>query len=92
MHGCPQIPVFGQQTLVGREAALTAAAGKLEIIVGYCLAHSRRRFVNVVASFPEQCRYVLEVLGRARTTADRRSGTPGRYLCRRDCYLARWSL
>jgi transposase len=36
---------------------------KLEIIVGYCLAHSRRRFVNVVPSFPEPCRYVLEVLG-----------------------------
>ena len=35
---------------------------KLEIIVGYCLAHSRRRFVNVVPSFPEQCRYVLEAL------------------------------
>src|SRR5437763_11358179 len=31
---------------------------KLEIIVGYCLAHSRRRFVNVVPSFPEPCRYV----------------------------------
>jgi transposase len=36
---------------------------KLEIIVGYCLAHSRRRFVNVVSSFPEECRYVLEALG-----------------------------
>jgi hypothetical protein len=36
---------------------------KLEIIVGYCLAHSRRRFVNVVPSFPEPCRYVLEALG-----------------------------
>ena len=36
---------------------------KLEIIVGYCLAHSRRRFVNVVPSFPEECRYVLETLG-----------------------------
>jgi transposase len=36
---------------------------KLEIIVGYCLAHSRRRFVNVVLSFPEPCRYVLETLG-----------------------------
>jgi hypothetical protein len=35
---------------------------RLEIIVGYCLAPSRRRFVNVVPSFPEQCRYVLEVL------------------------------
>jgi len=36
---------------------------KLEIIVGYCLAHSRRRFVNVVPSFPEECRYVLETIG-----------------------------
>ncbi len=36
---------------------------KLEIIVGYCLAHSRRRFVNVAPSFPEPCRYVLETLG-----------------------------
>ena len=36
---------------------------KLEIIVGYCLAHSRRRFVNVVPNFPEACRYVLEALG-----------------------------
>ena len=36
---------------------------KLEIIVGYCLAHGRRRFVNVVPSFPEPCRYVLETLG-----------------------------
>jgi transposase len=33
---------------------------KLEIIVGYCLAHSRRRFVDVVSSFPGECRYVLE--------------------------------
>jgi len=36
---------------------------KLEIIVGYCLAHSRRRFVNVVPSFPQECCYVLEALG-----------------------------
>ena len=35
---------------------------KLEIIVGYCLAHSRRRFVNLVPNFPEPCRYVLENL------------------------------
>jgi transposase len=26
-------------------------------------AHSRRRFVNVVSSFPAECRYVLEALG-----------------------------
>ena len=36
---------------------------KLEIIVGYCLAHSRRRFVEVVPNFPEECRFVLEALG-----------------------------
>jgi hypothetical protein len=36
--------------------------GKLEIIVGYCLAHARRHFVEVTANFP-QCRFVLESLG-----------------------------
>jgi transposase len=34
-----------------------------ETIVGYCLAHARRRFVNVTPAFPAQCRYVLETLG-----------------------------
>jgi transposase len=33
---------------------------ELEIIVGHCLAHSRRRFVEVTANFPEECRFVLE--------------------------------
>jgi len=32
----------------------------LDIIVGHCLAHSRRRFVEVMPNFPEQCRFVLE--------------------------------
>jgi len=36
---------------------------KLEIIVGYCLAHARRRFVEVTPNFPEECRHVLERLG-----------------------------
>jgi transposase len=36
---------------------------KLEVIVSHCLAHARRRFVGVVASFPEECRHVLETLG-----------------------------
>ena len=35
----------------------------LKVIVGHCLAHSRRRFVEVIAHFPEECRYVLETLG-----------------------------
>ena len=33
---------------------------ELEIIVAHCLAHSRRRFVEVTANFPEECRFVLE--------------------------------
>jgi transposase len=36
---------------------------ELEIIVGHCLAHARRRFVEVTPSFPEACRFVLETLG-----------------------------
>ena len=35
-------------------------AEKLKVIVGNCNAHARRRFVDVVSNFPEECRYVLE--------------------------------
>jgi hypothetical protein len=35
----------------------------LEVIVGHCLGHSRRRFVEVVSHFPQECRFVLETLG-----------------------------
>ena len=35
----------------------------LETIVGNCLAHARRHFVEVVPNFPEPCRHVLERLG-----------------------------
>jgi len=31
-------------------------------VVANCLAHGRRAFVKVIASFPEQCRFVLETL------------------------------
>jgi transposase len=34
-----------------------------EILLANCLAHGRRQFVEVVANFPEPCRYVLERLG-----------------------------
>jgi transposase len=37
---------------------------KLEVIVGHCLAHARRRFVEVTPNFPELCQYVLEQLGK----------------------------
>jgi transposase len=36
---------------------------ELEIIVGHCLAHSRRRFVEVTPNFPEECQFVLETFG-----------------------------
>jgi hypothetical protein len=32
----------------------------LEILLGHCNAHARRRYVEVVSSFPQECRYVLE--------------------------------
>jgi transposase len=35
---------------------------ELETIVAHCLAHGRRRFVEVAELFPEQCRHVLESL------------------------------
>ena len=37
--------------------------GELETIVANCVAHGRRRFVDVAAHFPEACRTVLETLG-----------------------------
>ena len=36
--------------------------GELKTIVAHCLAHGRRRFVEMSDRFPEQCRYVLESL------------------------------
>jgi transposase len=36
----------------------------VEILLAKCLAHGRRQFVEVAANFPEQCRYVLEMLGQ----------------------------
>jgi len=35
---------------------------KFETILGNCLAHGRRSFVDVVGSFPTECRLVLEAL------------------------------
>jgi len=36
--------------------------GELKTIVANCLAHARRRFVDVVNDFPDECRHLLEVL------------------------------
>jgi len=35
---------------------------ELDVIVGNCLAHGRRRFVDVAANFPDECLHVLELL------------------------------
>ncbi|MGQ9589350.1 MAG: IS66 family transposase [Planctomycetota bacterium] len=35
---------------------------EFRVVLANCLAHARRKFVEVVASFPEQCRHVLESL------------------------------
>jgi len=37
---------------------------ELETILANCLAHARRNFVELVPSFPEQCRYVIEALAK----------------------------
>jgi len=36
--------------------------GELQTILANCLAHARRQFVDVYDRFPEQCRYLLEML------------------------------
>ena len=38
------------------------APGEFKTILANCLAHARRRFVDVVENFPEECRRVLETL------------------------------
>ena len=37
-------------------------SGEFESILSNCIAHARRRYVDVATSFPEECRYVLEIL------------------------------
>jgi len=37
--------------------------GQLKTIVAHCLAHGRRKFVEVAEHFPEECRHVLKALG-----------------------------
>jgi transposase len=36
----------------------------VEILLANCLAHGRRQFVEIAANFPDECRYVLEMLGQ----------------------------
>lgn len=39
------------------------AARGVKILLAHCLAHGRRQFIDVAASFPAECAYVLELLG-----------------------------
>jgi len=55
----------------------------LEIILANCLAHGRRRFVDVAVNFPDQCQYVLETLAQVYKNdkiAKERKLTPGQRL------------
>ncbi len=36
----------------------------VEILLANCLAHGRRQFVDIAGNFPEECRHVLESLGK----------------------------
>jgi transposase len=36
----------------------------VEILLANCLAHGRRHYVDLIGSFPKECRYVLETLGK----------------------------
>ena len=42
-------------------------AGEFETIVSKCLAHGRRKIVDVMEHFPEPCRYAIEVLAKVYT-------------------------
>jgi hypothetical protein len=59
-RAAPLAPPIQMCDALSRNLKLPA---ELEVIVGHCLAHGRRRFVAVAENFPEPCRHVLEKLG-----------------------------
>ena len=57
---------------------------ELKVILSNCLAHSRRRFIEVVESFPRECRYVIQTLAevyRHDATAREQGMPPQERLC-----------
>lgn len=44
------------------DALAANTSGEFNTIVAACIAHARRRFVEVAESFPAECRFVLETL------------------------------
>jgi hypothetical protein len=54
-----------------------------KVILANCLAHGRRKFVEVAVNFPDQCQYVLESLAKVYQNdeiAKERKMTPGQRL------------
>lgn len=45
------------------DALARNAPKPIKLLVGNCLAHGRRQFVQITPNFPEPCRHVLEALG-----------------------------
>ena len=65
------------------DALARNAPKSFEVILANCLAHGRRKFVDVAASFPDECRLVLESLAEVYKTdqvAKDRKMTPGQRL------------
>lgn len=47
----------------GSSSNTSAYPENVEVLLANCLAHGRRQFVEVMANFPTECRFVLEKLG-----------------------------
>jgi hypothetical protein len=45
------------------DAQSANTSGDFETILAYCLVHARRKFVDVANSFPEECEFVINLLG-----------------------------
>lgn len=64
------------------DALASNTAGEFKTILAGCLAHSRRKYVDVVESFPAECRTVLEILRDVYANdADTRAMSPEERLC-----------
>ncbi len=46
------------------DALASNVAGEFDTVLCHCLAHGRRKVIDVLEHFPEQGRHVIEVLGR----------------------------
>jgi len=53
-----------QKPLQMSDASSMNPPKELETILSNCLAHARRNFVDVLESFPAECRHVIEALGK----------------------------